>query len=376
MEIKYPLFWPYYNGKEIIKELKKIFTEDNSNRWIGQSSVCDKFEKEFGKKFGFKNPILVNSGTSALHLAYVLAGIKKRNRVISTPLSCTASHHPLLQLGAKIVFADIQPDTLNIDPDSIELKITTETKAILVVHFGGLTCDMDRIIKIARKYNLKVIEDAAQSIGAKNYGKADFTSISLQSIKNLTSVDGGFLICKNKKDAEKAERLRWFDINRKQKILKKWQAWDKRGITFDQDDIGFKYQSNDVLATIGLVNMKDIDKVISHRKKLTEIYRQELKDVSQVELLKEGDSSYWLFMIKVKNRDKFCEYLLQKGIETNITHTRNDLFKILGGTRQNLPNMNKVEFEYICLPLNHRIMEKDVKYICSIIREFYKNYGL
>lgn len=373
-EIKYHLFWPYYNGPKIIEKLKEIFTADNSGRWIGQGPLVDKFEEEFGKKFGFKNCAMVSSGTAALHLAYVLSGVNDGDEVISSVLSCTATHHPLIMQGAKIIFADIDPNTLNINPDDIEKRITKKTKAIVVVNYGGLTCDLDRIMKIAKKHNLKVIEDAAQSVGAKNYAKADFTCISFQAIKNLSvGGDGGMLICKNKKDHKKALKLRWFNINRKQKMLKKWQAWDRRGITFDQDGVGYKYQGCESTATIGLIHLEDIDWIVKHRKKISECYKQGLKDIKDIEFLNDGDSSYWLFTIKVKDRNEFCKDLLRYGIETNIVHTRNDLFRVFGDRRLDLPGMDAVESKYVCLPLNHWIQECDVKYICSVIKEFYKN---
>ena len=352
--------------------LRNVFTADNSNRWIGQGPLVDEFEQEFAKKFGFKYCAMTNSGTSALHLAYVLSDIKEGDEVISTPLTCSATHHPLLQQKAKIIFADIELDTLNIDPKDIEKKITSKTKAIIVTHLGGLTCNINKIMKISRKYKVKVIEDASQSVGAKNFGKADFTCISFQAIKNLNvGGDGGMLISKNKYDHERAIKMRWFSIDRRQKESKKWQAWDRRGITFDQEEPGFKYQSNDSTAAIGLVQLKDIDWIVEHRKRLTAIYRQELQGIRQIELLREGDNSFWLFMIKVEDRDDFCKFLLDNKIETNVAHVRNDILSVFGGKRLNLPNMNKVEFKYICLPLHYGIQDEDVKFICKKIKEFY-----
>lgn len=375
MNIRYPLFWPTYNGKTIIKALKKIFPKDGSNRWIGQGPTVDLFEEEFGKKFGFKYPVMTNSGTGALHMAYVLAGIKKGDEVIVPCLNCTADLHPLKWMEAKIVFADLQPNTLNIDPEDIKRKITEKTKAIIALHFGGLTCDIDRIIKIARKYKIKVIEDACQALGARNIGKADYTCISLQAIKNLTVGDGGMLIVKTKEDYKRAKKLRWFSIDREQKIFKKWQAWDKRGITFDQKEPGFKYQATDIDAAIGLAQLKDFDENLQKRKNLTALYRLYLTGLPGIELLDNGDNACWLFMIRVKDRDRFCQRLLDHGIETNVTHTRNDLFDLFGGKRRkDLPNMDKVEFEYICLPLHLRLKEKDIVYICEIIKEIQYGY--
>lgn len=359
-----PLFWPTINQEEILKNLKKVF----ATRWIGQGPLVDKFEKKFSEKFGFRYCVMTNSGTAALHLAYIMAGIKKGDEVISTVLTCSATHHPLLWMGAKIKFADIEPDTLNMDPKDVNKKITKKTKAIIVTHLGGLTADISKINNL----NIPIIEDACQALGAKRIGKADYTCLSFQAIKGLTTGDGGMLIAKNKKDYKRAKKLRWFAIDREQKIKQKWQAWNRRGITFDQAEPGYKYQPTDIDAAIGLANLKIFDKYQNYRKKLVKIYRNELKNVPGIKLLKEGDDANWLFMIKIieENRDGFADYLLKKGIETNVAHIRNDIFTVFGGKRQYLPNMNKIETQYLCLPLNPKVSERDVKYICKIIKQY------
>ena len=254
-----PLFWPSYDGKQIQEAMKKLFPINMSNRWIGQGPLVDKFENEFSKKFNFKYCIMINSGTAALHIAYVLAGLKEGDEIIVPVLNCTADLHPLKWMKVEIKFADINPETLNIDPKSIEKKITKKTKAILALHFGGLVCEINKIKQIAREHNLKIIEDACQALGAKNIGQGDYTAMSFQAIKNFPIGNGGMLIVKNRKDYKRAKMLRWFSIDREQKILKRWQAWDKRGITFDQKEPGFKYQPTDIDAAIGLAQLKYFD---------------------------------------------------------------------------------------------------------------------
>jgi len=314
---------------------------------------------------------MTNSGTAALHLAYILAGIKKGDEVISTVLTCTATHHPLLWMKAKIRFADIEPDTLNIDPKDVNKKITKKTKAIIVTHLGGLIANVSRI----NNSNVPVVEDACQALGAKGVGKADYTCFSFQAIKGLTTGDGGMLVVKTKEDYKRAKKLRWFAIDREQKIKQKWQAWNRRGITFDQTEPGYKYQPTDIDAAIGLANLKIFDKYQNYRKKLVRIYRDKLRNISGVKLLKEGNSANWLFMIKVikGDRDGLADHLLKKGVETNVAHIRNDIFTAFGGKRQHLSNMNKIEMQYICLPLNPKVSEENVKYICKAIREYYQS---
>ena len=212
------LFYPYIPKKSI-----KILENRLSTRWIGQGPMVDKFEKKFSKIFlNGKECVSTGSGTDALHLAYILAGIKKNDEVIAPVFTCTATNIPLLYIGAKIKFVDVDPNTMNICINDLKKKITKKTKAIICVHYGGIPCDMDEIQKIAKKYNVKVIEDAAQALGGKyknqNIGTiSDFTIFSFQAIKHITTGDGGMLCIKDKKLVEKAKRIRWFGIDRKKK---------------------------------------------------------------------------------------------------------------------------------------------------------------
>ncbi|MCK9597695.1 MAG: DegT/DnrJ/EryC1/StrS family aminotransferase [Sphaerochaeta sp.] len=364
-----PLFWPpKQNVKRMIAELKDTL----SGQWWAQGPKVDLFEKKFGEKFGFEYVTMVNSGTAALHLAYVLAGIKAGDEVIVPVLTCSATCHPLKSMGAKIVFADVRPDTLTIDPVDVFKKITHRTKAIVVVHLGGMVTDRVSIKSIAK--GIPLIEDACQALGNGDVGFGDFTCFSFQAIKALSTGDGGALICRRKKDHVRAQRLRWFDIDRKQKAKKNWQAWDRRGITFDQVEVGYKYQMNDVAASIGLAALDDFDCNLQRRSGLVDLYRKHLTGVSGIELLSdEWPTSNWLFMIKVKKRrDDLADHLRKNGIETNVAHIRNDLFTVFGGKRERLANMNAVEKEYLCLPLNDRTTVTQVLFICSII----SNWGM
>ncbi len=358
-----PLFYPpKMNIDEILIEISNTL----HSRWIGQAEKVNLFEKKFSEKFNFQNCLMTNSGTSALHLAYICAGIQSGDEVIVPVLTCTATNHPLLWMGAKPVFADIRSDTLTIDPKDIEKKITSKTKAIVQVHLGGSVFDRNEIKSICYEYHLKLIEDACQALGNLSIGYGDFTCFSFQAIKIMSTGDGGMLICKDKNAYLRAKKLRWFSIDRDQKAEKNWQAWDRRGITFDQEEMGYKYQPTDIDACLGLSGLKTIDFSLKYRKTLVSLYRDLLKNNKEVKFLQEDSSSAnWLFMILVKNRGSLAEKLQSAGIETNVAHIRNDIFKVFGGERLNLSNMNSVEFNYLCLPLNDYVTVNDVKYICE-----------
>lgn len=363
-----PLFYP---PKQDIKEMIGELRDTLKTRWWGQGPKVDRFEKEFGKRFGHKYCVFVNSGTAALHLAYDLAGVGPGDEVIVPVLTCTATSHPVLLLGAKPVFADIRPDTLTIDPADVEKKITDRTKAIVAVHLGGQVEDVQNLRRLSRKYDIPIIEDAAQALGAGRIGHGDYTCYSFQAIKHLTTGDGGMLVVKRASDYASAKRLRWFDIDREAKKNRKWQAWDRRGITFDQEVPGYKYHGNDIAASIGLAALKTIRKSVAHRNRLAAEYRKLLSGCAAVDLLANGDSANWLFMVKVKgSRDDFADYLFRNGVETNVAHIRNDIFRVFGGKRLDLPGMNEVEFRYLCLPLNDWVSVDDVRHVCKLIRSF------
>jgi dTDP-4-amino-4,6-dideoxygalactose transaminase len=274
----------------------------------------------------------------------------------------------VLLLGAKTVFADIRPDTLTIDPADVERKITDKTKAIVTVHLGGQVEDVAKFRRLSKTFRIPIIEDAAQALGADRIGYGDYTCYSFQAIKHLTTGDGGMLAVKRAADYAKAKRLRWFDIDREAKKNRKWQAWDRRGITFDQEVPGYKYHGNDIAASIGLAALKTVRKSIAHRNRLVAEYRKLLSGSKAVELLKDGISANWLFMVKVKgSRDDFADHLLRHGVETNVAHIRNDIFRVFGGKRLDLPGMNEVEYRYLCLPLNDRVRMEDVRHICRLI---------
>ena len=378
------LFHPSINKEKILENVEKVLNE----RMIGEGSVVSDFEQKVGEYlcgvYSGKQAktVAVNSCTAALHLSYILAGVKAGDEVIVTPLSCLATSEPILYLGAKPVFADIQKDTLNIDPSSIECKITKKTKAIVVMHNGGMPCDMDEIMDIAKRHNLKVIEDTAQAFGGEYKGKklgdiADYGCLSFQSIKMITSIDGGMLICKDEKDYKRAQNLRWFGIDRtKQRERKSLiptgfdELFDQRATTFDVDEYGYKYHMNNVTASIGLANMEKIYEYLDYRKKLTKLYREELKDVNGITLLRDDPgNACWLFQVLVEDRKKLQEELGKRGIEANMVQIRNDIYKIMGGKRQNLPVMNELEGSYLSLPLHHYVTEEDVRFICNNIKE-------
>ena len=363
------LFYPYIPKKSL-----KILENRLSTRWIGQGPMVDKFEKKFSQIFlNGKECVSTGSGTDALHLAYILAGIKKNDEVIAPVFTCTATNIPLLYIGAKIKFVDVDPNTMNICINDLRKKISKKTKAIVCVHYGGIPCDMSEIKKIAKKHNVKVIEDAAQALGGKyknqNIGTiSDFTIFSFQAIKHITTGDGGMLCIKDPKLIEKAKRIRWFGIDRRKKQLGIWKN--------DIKEVGFKYQLTDLGASIGYQSLIDFKKIISHRLKIYNIYLKNLSQNPNITCIHDFDKNKncaaWLFTILLKKKDFLQKKLRQKNIETNQVHFRNDKYSIFKKfvKNQKFKNMDKIENRYLVLPIHTKVSEKDAKYICDLINKF------
>lgn len=315
---------------------------------LAEGPRVKEFEKAIAERFGLANVVAVNSGTTALELAYELAGIGKGDEVITPVLTCTATNIPLVRRGANIVFADIDRD-LNMNIEDVKKKITPKTKAIIFVHFGGNNRGLKELLTLVAEKKITLIEDAAQAIGSEFWGKADYTCVSLQAIKTLTSGDGGLLICKNGSDHEKAKRLRWFGYDREKK--------QKLGDT-DLVEAGYKYHMNDVSAAIGLGNLKVFDKIISHQNKLIEAYK------------KEGITAHpWFAVVLTKKRDELKKYLEANGIDSGTHHYRNDQYTIFGG-RKKFPVMDELENQYLLLPLHMCVSPSDVRNICQLVKQF------
>ncbi|MBU4377309.1 MAG: DegT/DnrJ/EryC1/StrS family aminotransferase, partial [Candidatus Omnitrophica bacterium] len=265
------MFKPYVSEK-----VAPALTEILKTSWIGQGPHVDKVEEKFEKMFDTFGALTLNSCTSALHLALILSDLGEGDEVITTPMTCSATNMPILYEKARPVFADIQKSSLNIDPKDIKKKLTSKTKAIMVVHWGGEPCDMDEILAIAKEAKVPVIEDAAHALGAKYKAKyigavSDFTCFSFQAIKQITTVDGGILTCKDDAHYKRGKLLRWYGIDRDFKGDIYWK--------FKVEEAGFKYHMNDVTATMLSIQLDDLEKVNSRRREIVKRYREALKDV-------------------------------------------------------------------------------------------------
>lgn len=340
--------------------------------WIGQGDEAKRFENELGYITGNLNCLSLSAGTHGLHLALVLAGVRAGDEVITTALTCTATNWPILMQDAKIVWADINEDDLNIDPESVREKITNKTKAIICVHWGGYPCDLLELHEIAREYNLVLIEDAAHAYGAKYQDTiigdcfySDFVMFSFQAIKPLTTIDGGALFTRRDIDYQRGKLLRWYGIDRETPGKSDFRCEDQIY------EFGFKYHMNDICATVGLVNLKTVNTNLKKSKDNVEYYRKELKNLNGIELIQNSldrNSSNWLFSVLVKDRMEFVELMKDCNIMVSRVHERNDKHYCVREFKTDLPVLDKVIDEMICIPCGWWVTEGDREYIIDSIK--------
>lgn len=360
-----PLFYPHVPAGAIAE-----VSDTLSGRWIGQGPKVDAFEKGLKELFlGGHEPLAVGSGTDALHLAYLLAGVEEGDEVIVPAFTCTATNIPLLYIGAIPVFADIDPETMNISISDVEKKITPKTKALVCVDYGGVPNDYDSLNELCKKNNLKLISDAAHSLGSKYKGTfaaqhADFSIFSFQAIKTLTTGDGGLVAIRDPRLLDLGKKLRWFGIDR---TAKQGGIWEN-----DIVDIGYKYQMNDISAAIGLAGLSEIHKIIEYRNSLFKTYEKNLMS-SRVRVIGKSScpdyfNSSWLITIIVdEDRVGLMKKLRERGVESAQVHYRNDRYKIFGGRRNDLPAMDEIEDRYLVLPLHTKMGPEHVIKICDVI---------
>lgn len=361
-----PLFYPH-----VPKSAIEGVVETLSSRWIGQGPKVELFENMVSEKItnGSMSALAVGSGTDALHLAYLLAGVQAGDEVIVPVFTCTATNIPLLYIGATPVFADLEPETLNISIQHVKQLINSKTKAIVCVDYGGYPCHYSELRALCDLHKIPLISDAAHSIGTTYQGKAasewsDFAIFSFQAIKTITTGDGGMLMIKDPSLMPLAKRLRWFGIDRE---AKQGGIWEN-----DILEIGYKYQMTDIAAAMGIAALEEFDHTKKLRQELFNAYLTGLSTNSHVTIIGKSDADFcpWLVTILTSKRIELMMHLRKSGIESAQVHYRNDRYSIFGGRVSSCPNMDSIENNYLVLPLHLRMTVSDVKRVCDCINEF------
>lgn len=329
--------------EEMMPEIEKVLYSG----YIAVGEVVAEFEREFGTYIANPNVVALNSGTAALHIALELLHIGAGDEVISTAMTAEPTNTAIAMTGAKIVWADVNPDTGLLAPDSVESKVTERTKAIMLVHYAGMVCDMDAFNKLSKKYSIPVIEDCAHALGSRYAGKrigtnSKYSCFSFQAIKHMTTVDGGMISLSDENEAEEVKKLRFFGLNKKVSRLEN-----------DITRVGYKYGMNNVNAAIGLVQMKHLNQIIEKHIDNGKYYDRSLKTIPGIRTIpyySNTQPSYWLYTMHVEDRDNFCKMMEANGIAASPLHHRNDTHSVFNDSACELPGLDKFYSDFVHIP--------------------------
>lgn len=365
------VFKPYYDEEEI-----EAVAEVLRSGWVGLGPKTAQFEKEFAEFSKVKYCVGFNSCTAALDMALRLLGINHGHEVIVPTMTFVSTGHCVAYNLAAPIFADIDEDTLNIDIDDVSRKISPRTKTIISVHYGGRPVDMDKLKEVAG--DIPIIEDCAHAAGSKYKGNpvgglGEIGCFSFHAVKNLAMGEGGAITLNDEEMAQRAKRNRWLGIDK--------GTWDRTKLDrsywweYNVDEIGLKSHLNDISATIGLVQLRKLEKANMRRRQIVDMYREGLKELSQVKMPPEdgGDfiSSWHLCEIKVENRNDLSVYLQENSINTGVHYKPIHLYRCYGN-RPHLPVAEKVFSEILTLPLYPGLSDDEVDFIIGKIKAFYK----
>lgn len=334
--------------------------------YVAQGEVVEEFERKFEEYIGGGNTLSLNSGTAALHIALILAGVKEGDEVISTALTAEPTNVAIKMVGAKVRWADVDYNTGNISVSAIEDAISPKTKAIIVVDYAGIPVNVQGIKTLSKKYNIPVIEDAAHALGAKYKGKKTgnhfpFTVYSFQAIKHLTTIDGGALQILDKDLYEKGKIIRWFGLDKNLTRM-------DNDITFQ----GYKYHMNNVNATIGLIQLENIENLVQRYIDNGKYFDGHLKNVKGVELIEyypDTEPSYWLYTLKVENRKGFIKMMGDNNIMASELHKRNDLHTYLNDYSTELPNLDLFYSKMVHIPCGWWVTDEDRERMVTLIKQ-------
>lgn len=371
-------FSPPSIGEEEIAEVIDTLRSD----WITTGPKTKRFESEFVSYLGAPGALALNSATAGLHTALVTMQIGEGDEVITTPMTFAASVNVIEHVGARPVLVDVEPDTLNISPTLIEKAITPRTRAIIPVHFAGHPVDLDPILELARQYKLEVLEDAAHALPARYKNRVigsgqNPAAFSFYATKNLTTSEGGMLTG----NADFLDRARCISLHGMNRDA--WKRYDKGGSWFyEVVTPGFKYNMTDIQASIGLAQLKKLERFQKQRRRVVDLYRNAFADEEALILpveRPEVSSAWHLYVLRLRSgalrigRDQFIEELKQRNIGTSVHFIPIHLHPYYRDKYGYAPNDYSVAYEnyqnMLSLPLHPRLNDQDVADIVEAVRD-------
>jgi len=370
--MKIPLSRPDITKREIESVVGVLKTP-----YLSLGPAQEKFQKKFARYVGTQYAEAVNSGTSALHLVMKSLGIKKGDEVITSPYSFIASSNCILFNRAKPVFVDIDPETLNIDARKIEKRITKKTRAILAVHIFGMPADMPAINKIAKKYGLKVIEDACEAVGAEINGKkvgnfSDAAVFAFYPNKQITTGEGGMIVTDNRRIAEMCRSL-------------KNQGRGIKGRHFGFLRLGYNYRLSDINCALGIAQLERINGILKKREQIATAYNNEIRDIEELKPLcvKKGYRRSWfVYVVKLNkkfslnDRNKIIAFLEKKGIECGkyfpAIHLESFYREAFKFRRGDYPVTEETADRTFALPFCNNLEKKAIRFISGSLKKAIK----
>ncbi|CAD6516784.1 conserved hypothetical protein [metagenome] len=365
---------------EVVKCLK--------SGWIGTGPRVKKFEDDFKKYIGTKYSAALSSCTAALHLSLLAIGVKKGDEVITTPMTFAATANAIIHAGAKPVFVDVEKNTMNIDANKIEEVISSKTKAIIPVHFAGRPCDMNKIMKISKNNDLYVIEDAAHAIESVYHGKkigsiGDITCFSFYVTKNLVTAEGGMITTNNKEFAEKIQIYGLHGLS-----VDAWKRFSDKGFKhYEVITPGFKYNMTDIQASLGIHQLKRLNKNFQRRKKIWSMYNDLLKDLPITLPYPEEKNTVHarhLYSILINleevdaTRDQIMNSLIHENIGTGIHYKSLHLHQYYKNRfkfkKSDFPNAAYISDRTLSLPFSTKLSDNDIADVVKALKKIFSYY--
>ena len=380
-------FIPFHRPMIGEDEIRSV-VETLESGWLTTGPKVKRFEEDFAKYLGCRHAIAVNSGTAALHLALDAIGIREGDEVIVPAMTFAATAEVVLYFKAKPVLVDCEPDTLNLDPRQIEAAITSKTKAIIPVHIAGQPCDMDPILELARRCNLKVIEDAAHALPAAYHGKkvgtiGDITCFSFYATKTITTGEGGMATTEN---SDWAERMRMMSLHGISHDA--WKRYTKEGSWYYEILYpGFKYNLTDIAAAIGIEQLRKCEAFWEARQRIAMNYAKAFADLKEIQLpvcRNDVQHAWHLFVIQLNlerlkiSRNQFIEALREKEIGTSVhfipLHLHPCYRDKFDYKPEDFPNASRAFERIISLPIYPKMTEGNVRDVIVAVRKIVQEY--
>lgn len=370
---------PKFHVEECLEEIKECLDKG----WTGMGFKTVEFEEEWKKYTGHKYAYYTNSDTVGLHLAVKILklqnGWNDGDEIISTPITFVSSNHAVLYENMHVTFADVD-EYLCLDPVDVEKKITDKTKAIIFVGYGGRVGQLDKIIDICKKHNLKLILDAAHMAGTKvngvcpgSWDGVDVTVYSFQAVKNLPTGDSGMICFADEEGDKLARQMAWLGINKDTyaRSNKGTYAWK-----YDVDYVGYKYNGNAIMAAIALVQLKYLDDDNARRREIVKKYTEAFKDIEEIQIIDApyaDECSYHIYELAVPDREDMLQYLSARGINCGVHYRDNTEYSMYLYANGTCPKSHEISQHLITMPLHMWLTDEDVDEIISNVKEYFLN---